>query len=1062
MCGCCHECISPSSIPRTPHRGAGGLSIQAAGTNVGVVTDLDGKFSLTMPKGKTVLRVSYVGMETVEVVGKRNMKIVLKHDETGLDEVLVVAYGKTTKQAFTGSATQIGGEAIAVKNTSEITKALQGEVAGVQVFNTSGQPGSNATIYINGMGTPNSSNTPLYVVDGIPFGADLSAINPNDMESMTVLKGPTATALYGARAANGVILITTKKGERGTVKIEGEFKYGANARWIPQYETIGSPERFTELTWESLKNGFMQGHGFAEDRAKMYASHYLFDTGAYGIAANYNMWNAAGDELIDPETGRFYEGITRKYSPESWKDNIFSTGQKIEGNVNISGGTSRMTFFTSLGFLKDEGYYIGSDFQRFNVRNNVTADVTSWLRTSLNLSYANMVSNQPGQSDDQSNNGFQFVNAMPALFPVFEHDADGNLVEDPVVGGYRYDYGMNYGYGRGYGAGINPAGALQLDKDKSKTNQLRGNLSVDARFLKDFKFTVNVGMDYLNTTNDILTNPYYGDAEGVGRIEKYQLNYMNVTSNEILSYAKTFDKHSFDAFIAHEATWSENKYTDGQMSDIIRGNNLEWSNAIIMSYMSSDKYRTALESYFGQVNYNYDNRYFANAAIRRDGSSRFADGNRWGTFGSLGFGWVITNEQFMKNISWLKYLKFKADWGLLGNQSILTVSSAINSYPYLDLFSISNNNDYASIRFAYKGNKDLTWEKTNSFNFGLEFNVANLVEGEFRYFNNTTRDMLYMKQVAPSLGFASYPVNDGKVRNSGIEFNLKWHAIKTNDMKLDVRLNGTSYSNKIIAMPHDDTTGLPKPYEIQGGYAWAEGHSLYDYYVREWAGVDPDNGAALYNQYYNVKADGTRDIITDMESYASKNTIEKLEVEKTSDYNSATRKFVGASAVPDLTGGFGFDFYYKGLEVSTTFSYGIGGKAYDNVYAALMGDNGPGQNNWSVDIENRWQNPGDITDVPVLTAGFSDYASFANATSTRFLTSRSFLSLNNARIGYTLPKEWFKNVGINKLSVYVTGENLFVATARKGFVSMASITGASGRSQYLPVSTVMGGVKIEF
>lgn len=532
--------------------------------------------------------------------------------------------------------------------------------------------------------------------------------------------------------------------------------------------------------------------------------------------------------------------------------------------------------------------------------------------------------------------------------------------------------------------------------------------------------------------------------------------------NQILSYAKMFGKHSIDAFVAHEATWSEHKYTQGEMSDIIRANNLEWSNAVVMAYMTSDKWRSALESYFGQVNYNYDNRYFANASIRRDGSSRFADGHRWGTFGSLGFGWVITNEQFMQNVTWLKYLKFKADWGLLGNQSISTGNTAANYYPYLDLYSIANNNDYASIRFAYKGNKDLTWEKTSSFNFGLEFNVADIVEGEFRYFNNTTRDMLYMKQVAPSLGYASYPVNDGKVRNSGIEFNLKWHAIRSKELKLDVRLNGSSYTNEIIEMPFDDTTGERKFYEIQRGYAWSKGHSLYDFYMREYAGVDPQTGAAQYNQYYNVKADGTRDLITDMEAYKHENKIEKLEVEKTSDYANATQKYVGESVVPDITGGFGFDLSYKGFEVSTTFTYGIGGKAYDNVYALLMGDYGPGKYNWSVDIENRWQQPGDITDVPALTAGRSDYADYANATSTRFLTSRSYLSLTNARIGYTFPKNWFKGTGINGLSLYVTGENLFVISVRKGFVSMASVTGSSGSSQYLPVSSIMGGLKIEF
>lgn len=1038
-----------------------GASVLVVGTQVGTVTDADGHFSLTVPEGKKTLRISYVGMEPIEINARPNMRIMLTSDQKALDEVIVVAYGKTTKQAFTGSATQLDGSQMALKNTSEITKTLQGEVSGVQVFNTSGMPGSNATVLIRGLGSVNTSSAPLYVVDGIAFGGDISGINPNDIESMTVLKGPSATALYGARATNGVILITTKNGQKGNVKVEAEVKYGANCRWIPLYSTIQSPERFTELTWEGQKNMFQYAYGSDESTSQTLAGNYLFDDGQYGIDDAFNMWNAASKDLINPETGLFNEGVTRKYNPESWKDHIFRTGKKFEGDVKISGGNDRISFFTSLGYLKDEGYYLESNFKRFNARANVSADVTSWLKSTMHLAYSNMTYNSPGQTDNQ-NNGFQFVNFMPALFPVFERDADGNMIEDTRIGGMRYDYGMGLGYGRPYASGINPAGAVQLDKNKTESNQFNGDLSLEARFLNDFKFTMNMGVQYLSSNNDELTNPYYGDAEGVGRIYKSNSTYTNFQTTQMLSWGKTFGKHGLDAFIAHEFTWSQSRNFYGGKSNIVRGGNLEWSNAVIMSYMESDLYKRSLESYFGQVNYNYDQRYYFNGSLRRDGSSRFADGKKWGTFGSLGFGWVISNEKFMKDLKWLKFLKFKADWGWLGNQNLLTGSTAANYYPYYDLYSIGNMDGKPSIMFAYKGNNDLTWESTSSFNFGLDFNIANIIEGEFEYFNNTTFDMLYMKQVAPSLGYASYAVNDGKIRNAGIEFALKWHAIRSKDFKFDVRLNGSHYVNKMLEMPIDDTTGKAKPYEIHGAYAWSEGHSIYDFYMREYAGVDPQTGYALYNQYYNVKADGTRELITNMESYKADNTIETLEVEKTSDYSEATLKYVDESAVPVLTGGFGFDLYWKGLEFNSTFTYGLGGKAYDYVYATLMGDNSAGSYNWHEDIESRWQKPGDVTDVPGLFGGAADYSSYANATSTRFLTSRSYLNLANVRIGYTLPQKWFTNTPIKKLHVYVTGDNLFVISARKGFVSMSSVSGSSDRSHYLPVSTIMGGIKVEF
>ena len=1038
-----------------------GAAVKVVGTSQGMLTDVNGRFSLTLPAGKTDLQVTYLGYEGKTVKAKNGMRIFLQSDAKALDDVLVVAYGKTSKQAFTGSATQLDGEAMSMKNTSEITKTLQGEVAGVQVFNTSGQPGSNATVLIRGLGSINSSSAPLYVVDGMQFSGDISGLNPGDIESMTVLKGPSATSLYGSRAANGVILVTTKSGKRGELKIEAEIKAGANARWIPQYNTIKSPERFTELTWEGMKNMFRDVYGFG-DQAGLYANAYLFDGGRYGIDNMYNMWDVDGDQLIDPETGSFYEGINRKYTPENWDDHIFRTGLKLESDVKISGGNDRINFFTSLGFLKDEGYYLKSDFKRFNARANVSAELTSWLRSSMHMSYSNMTYNQPGQ-EDISNNGFQFVNYMPPLFPVYERDAEGNLIEDTRVGGWRYDYGMGLGYGRAYASGINPAGAIKLDKNKTRSHQFIGDLSLEARFLKDFKFTVNLGMQYLGSNNDDLTNPYYGDAEGIGRIEKTSSSMISVQSTQMLSWGKQFGKHALDAFIAHESSWYQYQYMTGQKSNILRGDNLEWSNAVIMGYMDSDKYKRSLESFFGQLNYNYDQRYYFTAALRFDGSSRFSSGNKWGTFGSLGFGWVITNEKFMKNVKWLKFLKLKADWGLLGNQSLSTGSSAANYYPYYDLFAISNMNDNPSVQFYYKGNNKLTWEKTSSFNFGFDFNIANVLEGEFEYFNNTTRDMLYMKQVAPSLGYASYPVNDGKIRNAGIEFALKWHAIRKSNLKFDVRFNASRYTNKMIQMPIDDTTGQPKPIEVRGAYAWSEGHSIYDYYMREYAGVDPDNGHALYNQYYNVKADGTRDLITDMELYKQDNVIEKLEVEKTDDYSNATRKYVDESAVPSLTGGFGFDLAWKGFEVNATFTYGLGGKAYDNVYATLMRDNSPGEYNWHTDIEKRWQNPGDITDVPGLFSGSNgSYSTYAAGTSTRFLTSRSYLNFTNLRIGYTFPKKWFVNKAVKKLQVYVTAENLFVISARKGFVSMSSVSGASDRSAYLPVSTIMGGVKVEF
>lgn len=1012
-------------------------------------------------------------MQTQEVPIRPNVKVILKTDAQQIDEVMVVAYGGATKRSFTGSATEIKGDQISLKNPTELSKALAGEVAGVQIMSTSGQPGTNASIRIRGLGSAYSSRAPLYVVDGIPFGADLSGIDPSDIASTTVLKDATATALYGSRAANGVILITTKQGESGKTHVEAEIKYGGNMRLIPQYDMIDNPEYFTELTWESLRNYGMFYGGFDNEKAATWANTNLFNA-KYGIAPIYNMWNADGSALIDPATGKFNAGIGRKYTPEKWEDYIFRTGQKLDASVKISGGNDKLTHYTSFSYLKDEGYYISSDFQRFNIRNNTSSQITPWLKSNIAMSYAYMKTNKPGQTDN-ANNGFQFVNSMPSLFPVFERDKDGNIVQDDKIGGNKYDYGMNSGYQRPFGGGLNPAGALLLDKNEIIGNQFNGNAMLEARFLKHFKATANFGLQYLGQAQNRLTNPYYGDSAGKGQIIKYQTNLLNFTANQILSWGQNFNKHNFDAFVAHESTSSTTSLMYGSKSKIVRPENTEWSNGVIMDYLESQTYGYAIESYFGQLRYDYDNKYFVHGTLRVDGSSRFAKGNKWGTFGSVGAAWAITNEDFMKDVSWLKNLKYKISWGVLGNQDFITNPIIAGYYPYEDLYTIDNLNNEYSFSFKFKGNPDLTWERSSSVNTGIEFNIANILEGEVEYFYKHTTDMLFMKQVAPSLGYASYPVNDGTLINKGVEFSLTTHILDKKDVKFDFRLNGGYYKNSMKKMPMDETTGKEKPIEISTYYGWAKGHSLYDFYIREYAGVDPETGMALYNQYYNVKADGSKELITDMETYKSKKNIETLEVEQTSDWSEATKKFVGKSAIPAIQGGFGFDLLVKGFTLNATFSYGIGGYGYDYNYQAAMHNSTSGANNWHKDIKDRWQKPGDITNVPRLSndyGGGADGTSYANATSTRFLTSRSYLNLANIRLGYSLPKTVAARLGLENVNFFISGDNLFYLSARKGYVTTASSgstendngddTGESGRSQYAPLSTVMGGIKIQF
>lgn len=1043
-----------------------GASIMVKGTTNGTITDIDGSFDLSISDGD-ILVVSYIGMKTQEVAAKNGMTIHLEEDAQMIDEVITVAYGTSTKKSFTGSATVVNSEKIEKKNATEVSKALAGEVAGVQVVNSSGQPGSNASIRIRGIGSVNSSTSPLYVVDGVPFDGDISGIDPSDIASTTVLKDATATSLYGSRGANGVILITTKKGTAGSeAKIDVDFKYGGNMHLLPLYDVITSPEEYMELGWQGIYNQLRPGYTTDLAAAKA-ASAALF--GSKGVASQYNMWNTTS--IIDPYTGKFYDdgSVSRKAgyeNLESWKDAIFRVGQKMEANVKIHGGAEKTTYYTSFGYLKDEGYYIGSDYSRFSVRSNIDHQAKKWLKGGLNLAYSYSTMNNPGQDGDGAmNNGFLFLNTIPAIFPVYQRNEDGSLKQDSRTGGYAYDYGQYEGYGRGFGNGINPAGAVRLDKQKTTQHQFAGTAFLEVKFYKDLKLTANVGYQYLGATTSQLTNPYYGDAAGLGRIYKQYTNYMSLTANQLLEYYKEINDHSIRAMAGHETNMLIQSVDYVQKSYLAQGDNLELSNAVKTDGSAGSSAKATLESYLATVNYNYAERYFVNGSYRADGSSRFAKGHRWGHFGSVGAAWVITNEDFMsESRDWLRNLKLRASWGMLGNQDI-------GLFLYQDHYSVENVNGNVAYVWSYKGNPELTWERTSTVDVGLEFEISKYLTGEIDYFYKLTDNMLFPRYVAPSLGYSYYYVNDAKLSNQGVEFQLTAHAVETRNVKLDIRLNGAHYTNRIEEMPKEANG---KYMQMNG--QWSKGHSLYDWYLPEYAGVDGE-GKATYVGYYEPSKGtfGEKNSTTGDVNYIT--SVHKYELDfedengrkpvlgqdydtvHTTNYAYAGSNYVGKCASPALQGGFGFDLEVYGVELSAQFSYGIGGYGYDYVYASLMNSDKIGQSNWHTDMRNAWTAENTKTDVPRLSNGTDTYA---NASSTRFLTSNSYLNLNNIRLGYTFPKKLVEKIKLNTLSLWVSADNLFIVTARHGYNPMVSYTGSSDASQYTPLSTVMGGIKIQF
>ncbi len=992
-----------------------------------------------------------------------------------IEEVVLVGYTAVKKEDFTGSVSKVGNEAISNKNVSNAAQALAGEAAGVRVITTSGQPGSNPTIRIRGFGSVNGSRAPLYVLDGVPFVGNISAINPDDIESFNILKDATATAIYGSRGANGVVLINTKKGRAGRDNITIESKIGFNAPLIPRYDVIRSPEQYAELAWSSVKNyadlmrtenptGWAtraQSWGFDPNISSAdYANTFLFHDDR-GINTQYNIWNIpAGSTLIDPATGKMRSGISRRYTPEDWRDYAFQTSVRTEHNLSISGGSGKTTYYSGIGYLKDEGYSINSNFERYSGRLNVAHQAKPWLKGEFNLGYAYTKTKMNGQSED-SGSIFWFVDNIPSIYPLFRRDANGNIIRDPYFGNNEFDYGDESN--RRFGLSTNAVGDATYNKNNREKHEINANFFLKADIVKGLSFETRLGGQYYNNNMNVYNNPFFGSSRTQGgyiwkrKGENFAWNFM-----QMLRYMNRFDKHGLQAFVAHENTYDRYDYLSVSKFGLIIPGETEFNNAISQNPASSYILDYALESYFGQLMYDYDNKYLLSASVRRDGSSRFLN-DKWDTFYSVGLGWVLNRENFLKDSSFFNRLKLKASYGIVGDQA------GVGYYPGYNIYDAGNFMGLPAASFNRMGYPNLTWEKYNIFQAGTEFTLFKnrIIEGAVDYYHRTTNNLIFDNRLAPSTGNAILKVNDGKLVNQGIEFTLTGHIVNKENFFLDVSVNGDWFNNKITAMPIDLATQKRKVIDLaESGYGRAVGYSLYDYYMREWAGVNPNTGVGQWVMHYvDVDGNGAYNsgdtAISSLYEYMAANPGAKVSQTTTEVYANATQKFVGKSAIPDLRGAFSLNTGYKGLSLSLQFLYGIGGYAYDGAYASLMASDTAGSRNWHQDMMNRWQKPGDVTDIPRLADAYDRDSQFTSM-STRFLTKSDYLVLNNVRLSYQLPSRYAESIGMKDLTFSVSGDNLWLQSKRRGFNPTTSETGGSSTYRYSPLSTITFGVKTTF
>lgn len=1030
-------------------------SIQIKGTLTGGSSDADGKYSILVHED-AVLIFSSIGYQTMEigVDGKSTLNVSLSPDTEMLDETIVVAFGTSTRESFTGSATVVNSGDIAKVQSSDVTRALEGVVAGVQMTTSSGSLGQSPSIMIRGVSSINAGNSPLYVIDGVPYSGDMNNINPNDIESMTVLKDAASNALYGARGANGVIMITTKKAKSGDAIVNIDAKWGWNTKALQEYDYITNPAEYYEAHYSALYNYYRYGRGMSAAEAHLTANNNVAGSSSNG-GLGYQVFTVPEGQAFIGTNGKVnpnatlgrrvtYGGQEYYLYPDNWVDETYTQSLRQEYNVSVSGTTGKASIFASFGYLNNKGIIDGSDMYRYSARLKADYQAKSWLKVGANAAYTKFNWNN-GNSDEGSSsstgNVFAFASAIAPIYPVYMRDGNGNIMVDDR-GNIRYDYGAgaNAGQVRPVMNNANPLQSLTLDKSNSEGNALNGTAYAEVNFLKDFKFTFNVGMGLDETRSTSVQNPYYGQFASMGGIiSKNHARTYYFNMQQLLSWDRTFaDIHHVSVLLGHE-NYSTSSYDLGAAkSNMFSIDNTELNGAVSDMQSASSAYDSYNnEGYFVRAQYDYAEKLFLSASYRRDASSRFHPDHRWGNFWSLGAGWLINKEPWF-NASWIDMLKLKASIGSQGNDNI-------GNYRYLDTYTIESGAGDIAVIFNSKGNPEITWETNTNFNAGADFDFwGGRLTGTVEYFYRLTSDMLFYFYTPDSIGYSGYYDNVGDMRNSGIEVSLNGVLMQRKNFRWDAYLNFTHYTNKILRIPDDNKTAKFEGHEgyRSGTSFYGEGLPIYTFLMPKYAGVDHSTGEPLWY----------RDITNEAGEVVSTTT--------TKTYSEATDYLCG-DPTPDLYGGFGTSLSFYGFDVSASFTYSIGGLTYDSGYAGLVSSpvgTSTGGNIHKDIIEQAWTPENPDSDFPRWQFGDQ----YTSSTSDRFLVPASYLNFQNAQIGYTFPERLTQKIKVSRLRLYVSCDNIVYWSYRKGLDPRYSFSGSTNNAVNSPVRTLSGGINITF
>ncbi len=1058
-----------------------GATIAPIGGGQGTAADVEGKFTITVPANVTQAKISYVGYKDQVVHLQNNMSIYLTSTSSNLDDVVVVAYGTANKESLTGSVAVVGAKEIEDRPVASVTAALEGNAPGVMVNNSTGTPGSDPVIRIRGFNSIKGNNAPLYVVDGVPFEGDINDLNPADIESMSVLKDAASSALYGNRGANGVILINTKRAKSvGKVDVTLQVRQGMYQRALPFYDKLGVPD-WMQTQFDSYVNGDYRQLTLNNPDLGITKAEIIEDLAGGSIMSDYlvsNIFGIDNDKLFDPVTGKYCGANPLPgYTDLDWWNVIAHTGYRQEYNLNAAGATEKFNIFASVGYLKENGYTINTDFDRFNARINTNFNPVSYLKMGVNLA-ATQQESETGQADSDNlnaiNNPFLTETYAP-IYPYYQHDSKGNIL--------RGEDGSPLWNTASYINGSNVAWEQRLNHDNYSKTAIDGSAYITAVLPYGFEVTVR-GQMWRNKYNTIsYSNNIVGSQKGSGMLQRYYMDYRTHTFLQNINWSHEYGANHVDVYLAHENYNYDFKYDWIQKSNQLLEGHLDLNNFTDLQYGISGATQRRLESFLGRARYNYDQKYFGEVSIRRDGSSRFAKDYRWGTFWSIGGSWIITKEKFMQNATWVDYLKLRAAYGSVGNDA------SAPAYAYWTLYDWDAwpGGPGSTLVPSSLGTANLKWEATKTFDVALEGSLFNdRLNFSVGYFDKRNTDLLFPVTLPGSGGtLVGSPEDDmqgnnpivwknvGAMKNYGWEIGLGVDIIRNKDLKWDFSIDATFMKNKI--------TKLPDGHDIPAENLYL-GKSVYEHKYYHWAGVDQLSGQSMYEIILESPDNWTWDSETNSAYYdedkfnalieaakADKNAvfIEKDGRYYTSDTAHASRKLCGTS-LPTVYGSFGSNLTWKGINLGLLFTYSLGGTTYDSNYRGLMSASTV-VGALHKDILKSWThapegmtedspNRIDNTIIPQINARYSQYN---NDASDRWLTSNNYLTLKNINLSYDFPSSWISAMKVQNLSLGVSIDNLFIATKRKGMNPQYSFGGGQGR-YYVPARVYSFQLNVKF